>query len=354
MAPVAARLASASRELLEWGSARRSLRWRRPPAIRTAARGGPPAIYYLCPDYPVPSGGIRAIYRHVDILNGAGLRAAVLHHSDGFSCQWFDHETRVLAAPAVSLSAADVLVVPEIYGPFLRRLPATPRLVAFNQNGYLTFEHTPAGARPPYELFEAALTVSDDSAELLRFAFPGLEVAVVPNSIDPDLFHPAAEMPPRRLAMMPRKRPDEAEIIVRLLGERLRGWELVEIEGAPEAEVAAALRSAPLFLALGRREGFGLPAAEAMASGCFVAGFPGFGGRDIFDPLCSAPVEDGDVLSASIALAAALERFESDPSSIRADGAAAAARTHALFPPARQSECLLEFYAALLAERQPA
>ncbi|HEY2478711.1 MAG TPA: glycosyltransferase [Solirubrobacterales bacterium] len=337
-------MAAAARSLVDDLRRRRVLRRRRPPQIRVGAGAGERTIYYLCPDYPVPSGGIRVIYRHVDALNEAGRPAAVLHHADGFRCDWFENRTRVIGAPSVELGPADVLVVPEVYGPFLDQLPRGPRRVAFNQNGYLTFQYVQAGTAPAYGGFEAAMTVSEDSAEMLRFAFPGLRVEVVPNSVDPGLFREGPETPGRRLAYMPRKRPRDAELIFRLLGERLAGWEVTPIEGASEEETAAMLRAAPVFLALGFREGFGLPAAEAMASGCFVVGFPGFGGREVFDPSFSVAVEDGDVLGAAKALAAACERFESDPEALRADGARAAAAIRERWSRANQEARLLEFF----------
>ena len=271
-------------------AAERARRRCRPPALKVTERGGEDrTAYYLCPDHAAPSGGVRAIYRHVDLLNEAGVDAAVLHHRPGFSCDWFEHSTRVAASPAVALSPRDVLVVPEIYGPYFDRLPDGPRLVAFNQNAYLTFARLAPGQKLTYRRFEAAMTVSGDSADYLRFAFPGLDVAVVPNSIDADLFRPGEGLPPRRLTLMPRKRREEADQILRLLGDRLDGWEVVEIDRRPEAEVAGLLRESPIFLALGRQEGFGLPAAEAMASGCFVVGFSGFGGRELFDPRVLGP-----------------------------------------------------------------
>lgn len=332
------------RSLAEGLRRRRVLRRRRPPALRIGAGAGERTIYYLCPNYPDPSGGIRVIYRHVDALNEAGRPAAVLHHSDGFRCTWFENTTRVVGAPSAELGPDDVLVVPEVYGPFLELLPSEVRRVAFNQNGYLTFQHAAAGQVPAYGGFEAAMTVSEDSAELLRFAFPGLRVDVVPNSIDPELFWAQEGLPPRRLALMPRKRPGDADLIFRLLGERLGGWEVTPIEGASEGETAAALRSAPVFLALGFREGFGLPAAEAMASGCFVVGFPGFGGREVFDPSFSVAVEDGDVLGAARALAAACERYEAEPEAVRADGGRAAAAILERYSRANQVARLLEFF----------
>ncbi len=341
-----------ARDLAATMAAERARRRVRPPSLRVAERpGSEPTVYYLCPDHASPSGGVRAIYRHVDLLNEAGTGAAVLHHRPGFACRWFEHTTRVDAASEVELSPRDVLVVPEIYGPHFDQLPEGPRLVAFNQNAYLTFARLAPGARLSYRRFEAAMTVSGDSAEYLRFAFPGLDVAVVPNSIDTELFRPSAELPPRRLATMPRKRREEADQILRLLGARLDGWEVVEIEGRPEAEVAALLRGSPIFLALGRQEGFGLPAAEAMASGCFVVGFPGFGGREIFDPQCSGPVEDGDVLGAAVRIANALELYESRPHELWAAGLRARRRIEEGWTAERQRGALLDFHGALLGTR---
>lgn len=335
------------REVVERVSRRRALRWRRPPEIRlTAAPGQAATVYYLCPDYPQPSGGIRAIYRHVDILNESGISAAVLHHGDGYSCTWFEHSTRVVGAPSVRLAPRDTLVVPEIYGPFLDRLPRQRRLVVFSQNAYLTFDHLPAKSRLSYDHFDAAITISADSAEYLGFAFPGLEAAVVPNGIDSQLFLPAEGMPSRRLALMPRKRPEEAREVLRLLGDRLRGWEVVTIEGASERETAELLRSAPVFIALGSREGFGLPAAEAMASGCYVAGFPAFGGREVFGEGFSSAVEDGDVLSLARAVDAALRLYERDPAAVRQSGRRARAHVIEKFSPAAQREALLRFFTA--------
>jgi glycosyltransferase involved in cell wall biosynthesis len=337
-------IAGGARRLVDRASARRALRRRRPPELRTTDAATSPTVYYLCPDYPHPSGGIRALYQHVDILNAVGIDAAVLHHEDGFSCHWFEHATRVVGAGSVALSERDTLVVPEIYGPYLDRLPREPHLVLFNQNAYLSWEHVGTGG-PRYDVFERALTVSADSAELLRFAFPRLDVGIVPNAIDPVRFYPGSAPVGRRIATMPRKRPDDLAAIERLLGDRLCDWELVKIEGASEREAAEQMRAAPIFLSLGRREGFGLPAAEAMASGAYVVGFHGFGGREIFDPDCSDAVEDGDVLAAAQALATAMDRFEADPAELRAVGARAASRIRERYAPSRQEAALVAFHA---------
>jgi glycosyltransferase involved in cell wall biosynthesis len=339
-----ARASRTARQVIRRVQDERSLRARRPPILQVTTNRASPTIYYLCPDHGVPSGGIRTIYRHVDILNRAGLRSAVLHHRDGYECRWFEHSTRTVGAPSVRLSPNDLLVVPEIYGPFLARLPRQLRMVGYNQNAYLTFQHLPATRPLSYDAFEALLTVSPNSADYLRFAFPGREVSVVDYAIDPAVFYPSTQPPAKRIAVMPRKRPDDAMHVLRLLGDRLHGWEVVTIENTSESETAALLRSSPIFLAFGRQEGFGLPAAEAMAAGCYVIGFPGFGGREMFDSSFSSPAEDGDVLSVARAAAEWLARYEREPAAVREAGARASERIRQRYSLERLRGKLIGFY----------
>src|SRR5689334_10639840 len=159
------------------------MRRRRPPELAFADSGGsPPTVYYLTPDDNAPRGGIRVMYRHVDLLNASGFRAKVLHTKPGFRCTWFANTSTVVSAGEVKLTGDDLLVVPDYYAPGLEHLPAGARVVMFNQAGYHTFDHiafdaTPPGA--PYTQIKnlvAMVTVSEDSAALLRYTFPGLDI----------------------------------------------------------------------------------------------------------------------------------------------------------------------------------
>src|SRR5689334_1640065 len=73
-----------------------------------------PRILVMVPDWDFPSGGVRKLYRHVDILRAHGLNAFVEHQSTGFICNWFEHNTPI-ADPAESWPPRpqDVLVCPE-------------------------------------------------------------------------------------------------------------------------------------------------------------------------------------------------------------------------------------------------
>ena len=88
-----------------------------------------------------------------------------------------------------------------------------------------------------------------------------------------------------RIAWMPRKNKALAQQIRDMLTARLalRGLpspEWIPVHQLTQDQVAETLRSCHIFLASGFPEGCPLPPLEAMACGCLVVGFGGFGGWD--------------------------------------------------------------------------
>ena len=249
-----------------------------------------------------PSGGIKVIYRHVDLLNDQGMPAAVFHEPEGFRCDWFQNQTRIVSSRSIRFHADDILVVPECYGPGLHLIPPNVRKVIFNQGPHHTFDRVDLVATNPGAPYEqltnlhGLLTVSQDGAELLRLAFPGIRVGVVRNVIDQDIFGLGSEPARHRIGYVPSRRPEELHQLlhlVRALGVGIGdSWELVPIQGQTENEVATILRSCAIFLSLSDRDGFGLPPAEAMACGSYVVGYPGGGGREFFDSSYCSPAHD--------------------------------------------------------------
>jgi glycosyltransferase involved in cell wall biosynthesis len=116
----------------------------------------------------------------------------------------------------------------------------------------------------------------------VRHRHPGVTSHLVPYGIDPALFRPA----PRKrdaIVYLPRKRSVEAAYLrdsFRYTFPEFRRWEWWPLANATEAEVAAAMGEARVFLSLGRLEALGLTPLEAMSCGCVVAGFTGIGGLE--------------------------------------------------------------------------
>jgi hypothetical protein len=285
---------------------RNGSRFVRVPPLRVTSgpATGAAKAWFLCPHWDQPSGGVRKMYRWVDLLTEAGLPATIVHEREGFSCSWFEHTTPVTSSSRATLAPHDVLVVPEVYAASIRDLPRGIRQVILNQNVYNTVETLGARGREAAAYLDnpdlqVVAVVSADNESVFRYAFPGVHVRRIRLGIDPAVYHPTNGDRARCLAYMPRRRAGEAAQVLALLGQRgvLDGWDVVAIGGRCESEVAELLQGSRVFMSLSQREGFGLPPLEALACGSLVVGYPGFGGREFFRPPFAVPVEDGDVVA---------------------------------------------------------
>jgi glycosyltransferase involved in cell wall biosynthesis len=296
---------------------------------------GSSRVLVLCPDNATPSGGIRRLYRHVDVLRKHGVEAWLVHETKGFRCNWFAHSTPIMSLVEADPKPSDFLVFPEIFASGIAALaPGVPKVI-FNQNAYLTFQTKRAlepNAKLPYFHPDviAVFAVSEDNANYLQYAFPGLKVHRLHYGIDP-IFAP--RWPKRRaIAYMPRKNADHVVQVLSILRHRnaLNGWEVEAIDGLPEKKVAEKLASSALFLSFGTFEGCALPPLEAMASGCVVVGYHGHGGREYFDPAFNHAIEVGDVIGFAQAVENALRREIESPGLLERQGKLAAdhVRTH--------------------------
>jgi len=208
----------------------------------------------------------------------------------------------VTARPEATLTREDILAVPEIYGGRLQNLfPGIPKVI-LNQGAYLTFSGQSFSLdKPTKPLYGqdvlGIITVSEDSLQYLRYAFPQLDIYRVTHSIQPDLFHPRAQKQPH-IAFMTRKLPEDAIQVLHILQQKnqLEGFHVIPIQNKSEQEVAEILRTSLFFLSFSVQEGCPLPPMEAMASGCVVVGYTGRGGQEFFRPKFSYPIETGDII----------------------------------------------------------
>jgi glycosyltransferase involved in cell wall biosynthesis len=343
-------------------------------------------VYYACTDRAVPAGGVKVIYRHVDILNRNGIEAYVLHERPPFRCSWFPNSTPVRywtseASPAhpairtrvrarlgfrdragprerlhvtrpaeLPLDADDVLVLPEGFGPRLAEIAPGVSKVIFNQNAYRTFHGWPldlARVQSPYLAPEvrAVVAISEDNRRYLQLAFPDLNIVRLHYSYDPAVF-PFVRNGRRQLAYMPRKNSHDAAQVLLMLRLRgaLDGWSVAPIDGVTEAEVSEVLQESSVFLSFGHPEGCPLPPAEAMLAGAVVVGYHGMGGREYLRSEHAYPIETGDIT----AFVQTCERLlREDPAQLDETAERAAAFIQKMYSPEREEAEVVAFWREL-------
>ncbi len=357
-------------------------------------------LFFWTPDNAIPIGGVKQIYRHVEILGRAGIEARVLHTRPGFACTWFEHSAPMAylgesalgrvrrevwfgvhrSAPPADLnlfdgrkikladgrgsyrnhrlSSSDVLVMPEYLGASLAHADIRLPMVIFNQNVHGTFWGYGFGENAGNSVYRrpnvlGAVVVSEHNRRYLEYAFEGLEVHRVVNGVDSALFHPNDSPRRRQVSFMPRKKPQHLEQLINILANRgtLRGWELAPIDGLDEAGVADILRHAFVFLSTSYEEGFGLPPVEAGMAGCLVVGYTGSAGDEYFEEGLCERVDQDDILGFAQAVERTLSYVEADEAGAIERGLAFSKFLSGRYSLEREVETVLAAWQALLERR---
>jgi len=311
-------------------------------------------ILVICPDWTFPSGGVRKLYRHVEILNSLGYRASILHQKADFRVDWFQSDAPVTDAskcwpPDVD---SDLLVCPEsVAWQMVTATPGVPKIV-FNQGAYLTFQGmSDKFSSPPYlaDDFLGTIVVSEDSRAYLNYVFPKHRVVRIHNAIDPSLFYLSTEKS-RRIAYMPRKLPADSRQVLAILNQRnsLDGFEVVAIENVSETQAAGMLRDAMIFLNFCSEEGSPMPPLEAMACGCLTIGYDGQGAREYLNNDLAIRIAEEDILGFVKAVEGAVAGFKNAPDALAQKTRHAAAYVATNHSPQREREDIARAWQQLL------
>ncbi len=249
-------------------------------------------FFYYCPAVKNPTGGVKVIYQHAQLLNEMGNNAWVIHPRSNFKCTWFEHNTPIWDKP--SIASNDHLIVAEVDTLDLSRLLIKEqiRFSIFVQNGYGISRGISTEAvklvDEVYEKSQSILSISSDTSDVIATYFPNVanKIIRVQPTVPSCLFSMGSWHEKENLiTFMPRKNSDHAEMVLFGLQSWLpSNWRIQPINKVSEKEVSNLLRKSKIFLSFSSFEGFGLPPLEAALSGNYVIGYHGNGGKEYWNP----------------------------------------------------------------------
>ncbi len=351
-------------------------------------------IYFICPDLNTPAGGIKQLYRQVDVLNKYGFKASVVHGHKHFKVNWFKNQTPVVWHPLVSkleknsgrnlrkkikalvkntfkteldydksihnkkliLNNDDIIVFPEFYGKAINTVFQDQKTVVYNQNCYYSFrgygvpnQNNSNGSIYKQERLQGVIVASANAVTYVKNFLLDKPVYRVKYGIDKLVFSFQAHKK-KQIAFMPRKLREDAEQILNILNIRgvLAGWDIVSIQGMHEEEVAEVLKESAIFLSFNHREGFGMPPAEAMACGCIVVGYAGQGGEEYFLPEITYKISERKITEFTKILEQVMSDFENNPKKLGKMGLEASKFIEKEYNMKSEEESIIDVWQALL------
>jgi hypothetical protein len=297
-----------------------------------------PFRYWLAlhPDVQRPVGGVKQMHRLAEALAFHGRDVSIIQDSSDFHPGWFSSNVNTIALLDWNKLDLDplneVVIVPETYITSLPTYrPELPKII-FNQNSSYTFglpsSRVGNAKIPVLNIWRAYLGKSvshvlcvsqyDHSFFTKLLGLPSDKVSLVVNALEADVFSPSYSKK-KVISYMPRKNSPDAQIVHKLLNSFLPpGWCIRPIVNCSLYEVAQILADSSIFLSFGHPEGFGLPVAEALASACYVVGYSGLGGRELFKHGsrygAATEVAYGDFFGFVTAVCSAITRFDANSS----------------------------------------
>lgn len=275
-------------------------------------------VVYGCPVGNTPSGGVKVIYRHAELLAQMGVPAFVWHPGDpNFRCDWFQNHASTIANEQLN-PATDFIILPEIWATGL--LPSLKsmgfRVGLFVQNAYYTHVNlnpaNPNAIHDAYRDVDLVLSISTDTSRYLEdvFQVPSNKIVLQRYSIDFSLFRPSAKT--KTITFMPRKMGQHSARVVSALQPLLpAGWSIVALDKMSEREVAHNLSQSIIFMAFSEFEGLPVPPVEAALCGNVVIGYHGQGGKEYWHAPNFIEVDQGDVQGFLFEVRDALAEIES-------------------------------------------
>ena len=270
------------------------------------------SIIYICPTGKnKPTGGIKIIYRHVEILSKLlpkEVTSKIFHFEDfDFKCNWFSHKVS-FKKNSIFDPVKEFAIIPEwmavYHAKMLQKMGVSYGI--FVQNGfYLNTKpknnFSDQEINEAYEKAKIIISYSDEITECIKLTFPKTvdKILRISISVDSKKFQYTEEIFKSKenlITCMPRKNKNHTNKLLFILKQHLpKNWEIKILDNLTESEVIKFFKKSKIFLSFSELEGFGLPPVEAALSGNFVIGYTGESGKEYWDPPIFEEVFSGDL-----------------------------------------------------------
>lgn len=147
-------------------------------------------IFYICPDFSPPSGGVKRLYNHVQILRDNGYDAYIVHSENGFRPAWFNSSlpTLYFSDNPTFYPTTDTIVIPEGFPNIMKQLKAFPNKVVIALSSHYIFKNMPWGENWNDYGINWIMTNSSTTQKLIEWSMEISNVHTIGTSIDQNIF----------------------------------------------------------------------------------------------------------------------------------------------------------------------
>lgn len=312
-------------------------------------------IFYLCPDFSKPSGGIKRLYRHVEILRENSYDAYIMHINEGFKLHWFESPAPIVyTRDLAQLHSEDVLVLPEGLSTVMKQVkPLQFRKVVIALNFAHIFTYMPAGENWRDYGINWVMANNNAIKDFIQWSMGIENVHIIGSSIDHNIFYYNPKVKRQQVAYIKRKDTLSpiAEKVLKSKNVSFHKLDFTAIEHLKIEDYARVLRESGIYLTTSTAEGFPCSIIEAMACGCVCIGFDGVGGREFIVESGQQQnfvlAESMNIIDLSRKLAELVKMIKCKDSTIEAIRQNAIS-TAAKFAPDIEKKSVLEFWRSFL------
>ena len=222
------------------------------------------SIIYICPTVKnSPAGGVKVIYRHVEILSKLlpkGIDSKIFHFDDfNFKCDWFKHKVNFKKNSTFD-PIKEFVIIPEFMAVYHARIlqKIGVKYGIFVQNGfYLNTKpknnFSDQEINEAYEKAEFIISYSNEITECVKLTFPKLtnKILKINISVDNNKFICTKETFKKKenlITYMPRKKIDHATKLLFILNQHLpKNWKIKSIDNLKESEVVEFLQKSKIL-----------------------------------------------------------------------------------------------------------